>query len=353
MVSDGDQPCRVPLPDEVQECLEKGEIDITEGEIQDRSKGDMLSKGLVIIQTGWFILQCLARQAAHLPITELELITLAFATLNFMTYIFWWNKPLNVLHPVRIHRGRSAAVGKEGSGGADWDEAEAGSDDDSEGKVGRPSAAVREVFAAIGRTICKTASNARRTPRYMIRCAVDYVQNEGLWRIIRFGVLFPFKLVSVYQVDIFVRLGGGEKALEYGAQRVPTFYAGELIEQDNWIAAGVAVFIAMIFGGIHCFAWTYDFPSHTERLLWRISCLAITFVPAVPLVFAWLFNVDLTDFTVSPKNRLGWLCFVGGCIPYILARFVLLTLAFVALRALPPKAYQTVPWSTFIPHVSV
>ena len=41
------------------ECIDFPRI--TEDDILDRSKGDALSKGLVILQTSWFILQCIAR----------------------------------------------------------------------------------------------------------------------------------------------------------------------------------------------------------------------------------------------------------------------------------------------------
>ena len=36
---------------------------------------------------------------------------------------------------------------------------------------------------------------------------------------------------------------------------------------------------------------------------------------------------------------------------YILARAVTLVLAFMSLRDLPPGAYETVYWTTFIPHI--
>ncbi|KAF5356584.1 hypothetical protein D9758_008199 [Tetrapyrgos nigripes] len=69
---------------------------ISEKEIQDRSKGDALSKTLILFQTTWFLVQVLARVVLRLPITELELITVAFASLNVLAYAFWYNKPLNV-----------------------------------------------------------------------------------------------------------------------------------------------------------------------------------------------------------------------------------------------------------------
>ncbi|KAF9474067.1 hypothetical protein BDN70DRAFT_816330, partial [Pholiota conissans] len=72
---------------------------ITEEDIQDRSKGDIISKTIIILQTTWFIVQCLARWSQHLPLTELEIVTLGFAMLNGITYALWWNKPQNVGRP--------------------------------------------------------------------------------------------------------------------------------------------------------------------------------------------------------------------------------------------------------------
>ncbi|KAF5356520.1 hypothetical protein D9757_013519, partial [Collybiopsis confluens] len=75
---------------------------IPESEIMDRSKGDALAKALVLIQTTWFTTQVISRAVLHLPITELELTTVAFALLNFLTYALWWKKPLDVRHPIVI-----------------------------------------------------------------------------------------------------------------------------------------------------------------------------------------------------------------------------------------------------------
>ncbi|KAG2028956.1 hypothetical protein BDR03DRAFT_1056179, partial [Suillus americanus] len=38
----------------------------------------------------------ITRAIYHLETTQLEVGTLAFAVLNFLTYAAWWNKPLNV-----------------------------------------------------------------------------------------------------------------------------------------------------------------------------------------------------------------------------------------------------------------
>lgn len=77
--------------------------DITKEKIEDRSKTDALAKCIAIGQTGWFVLQCIARLASGLVITELELITLALATLNAFMYFLWWNKPFDVQTQVPVY----------------------------------------------------------------------------------------------------------------------------------------------------------------------------------------------------------------------------------------------------------
>ena len=90
--------------------MESGQIDISENEIIDRDKSDILSKGPVIAQSGWFILQCIARKVERLSITELGLVTLVFAMLNFVTYGLWWNKPLSVECPYPARRKRKPTL---------------------------------------------------------------------------------------------------------------------------------------------------------------------------------------------------------------------------------------------------
>jgi hypothetical protein len=75
----------------------------TEGDLKDRGKSDGISKAIVLLQTSWFIVQCIARFISHLPLTELEIITLAYAMMNSFIYIFWWDKPRDVGCPIRVY----------------------------------------------------------------------------------------------------------------------------------------------------------------------------------------------------------------------------------------------------------
>ena len=85
MLMDGDERKGVLTHDMFRDLLQDGKIDfplIKEAEIEDRSKADSLAKGIAVLQTTWFIAQCISRKVQGLITTEVELITLAFAALN-------------------------------------------------------------------------------------------------------------------------------------------------------------------------------------------------------------------------------------------------------------------------------
>jgi len=132
-----------------------------------------------------------------------------------------------------------------------------------------------------------------------------------------------------------------------GAACVPMFYSGKLIhnnvERHATLAASA---IATLFGAIHCIAWFFEFKSCTEKWLWHISSLTITFIPPV------LFVGFRFDTHIQPGvQAIGFpFAFLVGIL-YILARMLLLVLPFMSLRSLPLEAYQTVRWTTFIPHI--
>jgi hypothetical protein len=71
-------------------------------DIQDKSKGDALSKGIALAQGAWFMTQCFARLAQNLPVSELEVATLAFAIVNVFIWLLWRNKPLDVQRPIMV-----------------------------------------------------------------------------------------------------------------------------------------------------------------------------------------------------------------------------------------------------------
>src|SRR5260221_3202595 len=76
---------------------------MTEADIQDRSKDDVFWIIITILQMSWFIIQSIARGQQRLPPTQLELVTLALASMNAANFCLWWHKPLGLQEPVKIY----------------------------------------------------------------------------------------------------------------------------------------------------------------------------------------------------------------------------------------------------------
>lgn len=76
--------------------------DIPKVEIDARCKSDGVAKGLICVQVSWFFIQTIARKVAGLPITFLELNTLAHIGCAVALYMIWWFKPQDVTVPFTV-----------------------------------------------------------------------------------------------------------------------------------------------------------------------------------------------------------------------------------------------------------
>ena len=220
-------------------------------------------------------MQCIARAIEHLPVTHLEIVTLAYAAMNSVIYVFWWNKPLNINRPVRVFR----------------------------------KSDVEEPIS--------------EAPRFALEA-----NRDGFEAILDFIAGDQYEYVNLSRED-----------------RVPRFWANST-RNDFLIADLIMLGVGICFGAIHCIAWHFPFPTHKELLIWRISSVTITVVPIyIPLM---VFIIDISSDIIAPIAVL-W---IFPAVPlYILARVFTLVLAFTSLRNLPPGAFDTVHWITFIPHV--
>ena len=80
--------------------MEKGLIQhlpsISENEILDKSKEDLVIKALALAQLAWFFIQLITRKAKDLPCAQLEIAVLGFAICSFATFLLWLKKPKDV-----------------------------------------------------------------------------------------------------------------------------------------------------------------------------------------------------------------------------------------------------------------
>ncbi|KAH9962600.1 hypothetical protein BC827DRAFT_200716 [Russula dissimulans] len=315
MEYDGNQPVRVLLPDQLESYSLTGNGDfpkISKAEITDKSKGDAISKAVVILQTGWFVTQCIARVSQRLPITELELVTIAFATLNIVIYVLWWHKPLNVQRGVRVYKQRITEQPID--------------DRDVEADMGFWHALLEALF---------------ELPAAIVHGPFTRELPHAPWQSRVMFWLF-------FKPQQFLCIGIGTQEYE-NLKRVTTFYP------DKWgnrrtLVVGLALVaaIASTFGGIHCLGWLLTFPSSTQGALWLFASISIVVLP-ISLSLSLVPRLKERNY----PNTLYVMNFIlfSQLYIYMLCRLVLLVLPFLALRSLPPKAHLVVYWVSFIPHV--
>ncbi|KAL8652818.1 MAG: hypothetical protein Q9210_002467, partial [Variospora velana] len=90
-------------PNGVLHLAERGRfIHISDLEIEDKSKANVLAKFLVILQFLWTMAEVLSRKAMGLPISVLEVHTLVQAGCALIMYSLWFNKPLDVDEPTMV-----------------------------------------------------------------------------------------------------------------------------------------------------------------------------------------------------------------------------------------------------------
>ncbi|KAJ7153983.1 hypothetical protein C8R43DRAFT_885362, partial [Mycena crocata] len=103
-----------------------------------------------------------------------------------------------------------------------------------------------------------------------------------------------------------------------------------------------------IFGAIHCAAWNADFPSGTEKWMWRPAALVVA---ALPSILAFIMSVAPSLEQDSAWYKIGSAALLFLLALYPIARLVLVVLPFIALRDPPFGALKGVNWSMYIPHL--
>jgi len=255
------------------------------------NRGNALVKALALIQVIYLIVQLVARKFARLPSAQLEIGALAFSASSFITYALYWDRPQGV-ESVHIIKPKCA-----------------------------PSKVSIRILTQRGPLFLW--SHPR--PEYKFEKLYDVVPipNDGLHT--------TSDLVINYR--LFGLSGDNEEIL---------------------ILAAGAFLGGTFFGGLHCLAWNFHFPTHGEALTWRVCSVVTSVLPllCVMPMFLWM---RWHPWNGRPKRSLevrfalGLVLIVGFLIPYVLARMFLICEMFRSLFFLPPEAFIDT-WSGSFPH---
>ena len=289
---------------------------VTGKDIWDKSKQDGFQKMLTLVQTGWFVVQVLGRAIQHLPVTTLELTTFSFVFCTFASYYQWSNKPLDVESPMIIKLDKSTA----------------------------------EILVEAG-----NMPNAEKPYQHT---PLDFIDNQS-----------PSWLTEI-QPRLHFTLGPRARPL-------PRF------TNDKFPVIGASshtylLFVVILaYCCIHFIAWKFSFPTQVERTLWRVGCFTIAATTFIFLVcetyqdghrlgrwqrwYKKLFPsnpVHLARVDTMEKKRREmefvpfWEVVIMSPVTFVytLARTYIVVEVFVSLRSLPSGAFDSVQWSSFIPH---
>jgi hypothetical protein len=266
---------------------------IREEDIEDRSKGDLLSKGVVLLQGLWFTIQCLARVHQHLPLTELEVATLAFQFVNIFIWLLWLHKPLDVQQPILLGPANEFVPL-------------------AELPESRPR--LREIKAVV---------DALLVGYYDLDLSAS-TSVPSFWSTHGFGSELPGSAgIKMIFIQFFVGTVFGLVHCTAWNAHFPSTAELLIWRSCSLVIAATPFTLTLVF--ILFMLWE-KLPLH-----WRRKTLMRS---AANLLF------DLYQVIIYATSA-----------AYIAARLILIVLSFVTLRALPPGAFVDVNWSTYIPHL--
>ncbi|KAH9487385.1 hypothetical protein JR316_0001460 [Psilocybe cubensis] len=389
---------------ELERLDQEGKIEwptITEAEIQDKSKGDFFTKGIVVLQTTWFVVQCIVRGTKRLVLTELEIVTLAFSAITIITYALWWSKPLDVQVSVPVHLKKGCSADPEPTEPEEEKGETKSTSVDAVSEAIDPVPSGSEVVQLPGpptQAVDTEVPLLASMPTAEIPASSDAdveSQSDSLHSKLATQVPPPtfdrpyhdpsLSLLQQFRVYLKVKreeygligcilyiviyrplamfFGGFYDmlfctTLEGRRYRVPTFYCPPI--EDDSLGIVLAIFVALVFGGIHCIAWSFHFPTDIEKWAWRVSSVLVS---GIPLAVSFLSVLTASTSTkedgkdVYSSSVIEWIdnitivILVLSVLTYIAARGVLLVLPIIALRALPPGAYVDLNWTVYLPHI--
>jgi hypothetical protein len=272
---------------------------VSSRELEKEDRGEALIKAIALIQVAYLIVQLVARKIAGLPSTQLEIAALAYCASSTITYILYWSRPQGVkgVHVVTAN----------------------------EMPMEMPTKYNLHGIATGG-------------PYYLWSTHITKTTHDKELDLVPIPNDACHLNTVLYHWSEYYGYNNAVISLALGA-----------------IAGG------MLFGGLHCLAWNFHFPTPGEALAWKICSLITGGLPPlsiVPLIIwlqlhprdemegaDWLRRARLTIL----KPIVGVIIIVVFLVPYVLARLFLIFEIFRSMFFLPPEAFIDT-WSELFPH---
>lgn len=151
------------------------------------------------------------------------------------------------------------------------------------------------------------------------------------------------------------------KSEELLTTRARNWPGDDLLRNVNGLTVGMILWLSnLCYGGLHLAAWNDQFPSDLERWLWRVSALYIGFCGGLWIVLNWVtlrcnkvneFWERWMDGEKKWWSNVGLGALVVGCGGALCcARCFIVVEAFISIRRLGERAYQTPGWTEVVPH---
>ncbi|KAJ5885462.1 hypothetical protein N7495_009972 [Penicillium taxi] len=327
-------------------------------DIKDRAKADSLAKAVTLLQSLWVTINVIARAGYRLPISPLEISTVAYVACAFLTYAAWLHKPKDMTTHIIIFLPYS----KDGSdmppdikialdkGFGSWN---APLREDS--AVARGSFSWRTVLSFLalifthdGRQLFRSSweKNSRKISWDDDPPSGDAPTQQDEEN--------PQPSTSVIETE-----SNDMENTEHENPNARDPYE-KLVIKDWFAITHIYMFMGLVFSGIHIAAWNSEFPTKAEQTVWRVfSLCSFAVIWPLYLIHMWTFYrlyraagdmnayIDYSNWTTLRMLVLwcGWFWV------YSITRWGDLILMFISLRALPVGSYITIDWMSTIPHI--
>jgi hypothetical protein len=285
---------------------------VTEEEVDDRSDADSIAKILACGQSAWFLAQSLARVVQDLPLVTLEIETIPFICTTWWTYYFWWQKPVNITVATRVEVERIPD----------------------------------EALDRLARDTCRPQSSApvwRPAPRELHARGWDFYWYEKPMDLEKVRVVDTTPMIPDHLRRIVGKTTAECKVANWYRSTVNEAHPSEWDWQDDLVISALGVFI----NAVDLAAWNFRFASHLESVFWKSSCFAMIGAISLWWPLSYTFSRVFAPESVAKHMVFYLLTFV-----YTVGRLYVIFEPFVGMRSLPEKAFWTVDWSQFVPHIN-